>query len=116
MRPLALIGLTLALTSVADTQVASEKPTPPLKTLPAWIWLDDNPRDNQTVYFRKEFAVASPVVKATLQATCDNALTLFVDGKEVLQHGEWEAPALKDVTEAFQKSADGKHVIAVIGH
>ena len=76
--------------------------------------------DNQTIYFRKEFEVPFPVIAVTLQATCDNALTLFIDGKKVLEHGEWESPAVREMTKQFvtrsNKTGAGKHVVAVQAH
>jgi putative heme-binding domain-containing protein len=111
--------LLLTLPQAAD-KAPPKQPSFPTKISPAWIWLDDKPRDNQTVYFRKEFEVANPVAAVTLQATCDNALTLYLDGKKVLEHHEWESPVVKDVTQHFvtaaNKTGTGNHVIAVQGH
>src|SRR4029077_17411277 len=110
----------LTLPLVADDKTPPKNSALPTKASPAWIWLGDKPKDKQTVYFRKEFEVASPVAAVTLQATCDNALTLYIDGKKVLEHSEWESPAVRDVTKHFvnpsNKTGAGKHVVAVQAH
>jgi putative heme-binding domain-containing protein len=114
------LALLLALPCAADDKCPSRKPQLPAKDLPSWIWLDDKPQDDQTIYFRKEFDIPHPVTSAILQATCDNALTLFIDGQKVLEHHDWESPAVQDVTEHFitkaNKTGAGKHVIAVQAH
>src|SRR6266571_2387790 len=105
--------LLLAVPCVADERASARKPKLSTTASPAWIWLDDKPKDNQTIYCRKEFEVPFTVIAVTLQATCDNALTLFIDGKRVLEHGEWESPAVSDVTKEFvtgsNKTGAGKH-------
>ena len=58
---------------------SAEKPEAPAKGRPAWIWLSDKPKHNQTVYFRKAFEIANPINAVTLQAACaDHSLTLFL--------------------------------------
>jgi putative heme-binding domain-containing protein len=118
--PAATALILLALTCFAADKPPTKKPHLPTKTSPSWIWLDDKPRNHQTVYFRKEFEIRNPVAAVTLQATCDNALTLFLDGKKVLEHDEWESPAVRDVTDHFVSRTNptgaGKHVIAVQAH
>src|SRR5260370_21138718 len=114
------LGLLLALACAAADKTSPDKSRSSAKKSPSWIWLDDKPRDNQTVYFRKEFAIAHPVAAVKLQATCHNALTLFIDGKKVLEHSEWESPVVKDVTEHFvtsaNKTGEAKHLVAVQAH
>src|SRR5207245_7103704 len=94
-----------------------KKPVPPAMASPSWIWLDKKPKDDQTIYFRKQFDVAHPIAAVTLQAACDDVLTLFIDGKKVVEHGKWQVPAIGDVTEHFvtakSKTGQGKHVVAV---
>jgi len=122
LRPLSAIGfaLFLSLPGLADDKAPPKKPSLPTVSAPAWIWLNDKPKDKQTVYFRKEFEISSPIATVTVQAACDNSLTLYLDGKNVLEHSEWESPAIKDVTEHFvtdtNKTGKGKHVIAVKGY
>src|SRR5690242_19121354 len=58
---------------------------------PQWIWADKAGK-NQAVWFRKEFTVTQPVNAARIQATCDNQMTVYLDGQEVLAGDDWEAP------------------------
>ncbi|MFL5244583.1 MAG: c-type cytochrome [Gemmataceae bacterium] len=122
IRPVSAIGLALILflPVLGDDKSAPKMPTLPTVSAPAWIWLGDKPKDGQTVYFRKEFEITSPIASVTVHAACDNSLTLYLDGKEVLEHNEWESPAIKDVTDRFitatNKTGKGKHVVAVKGY
>jgi putative heme-binding domain-containing protein len=84
------------------------------KSAPKWIWLDKNPKDNQTVYFRKVFDAPANLTAAKIAGTCDNEMTVYLDGKEVLKSSEWETPVSKDVLDIL-KSSKGKHVLAVQG-
>ena len=79
---------------------------------PEWIWLPGEPQGNQTVYFRKTFQIDGKVGSAVLTATCDNAMTVFVNGKPVLEHDDWNVPVRADVTDQLKQ---GDNVIAVQG-
>ncbi|HKI37861.1 MAG TPA: beta-propeller fold lactonase family protein [Gemmataceae bacterium] len=92
-----------------------EEDVKPAAAAPQWIWLGPA-KENQTIYFRKEIEVKGPVSAVKLQATCDNALTLFLDGKQVAENGDWQEPVAKDLTDLFKRGGEGKHVIAVKGH
>ncbi|HEV3146696.1 MAG TPA: c-type cytochrome [Gemmataceae bacterium] len=81
------------------------------KNPPKWIWLDQT-KENQTVYFRKVFEITGNISAARLSGTCDNEMTVFLDGKEVLKSTEWETPVSKDVADVL-KASKGKHVLAV---
>jgi putative heme-binding domain-containing protein len=85
--------------------------------LPQWIWLGSKPLDNQTVYFRKEGVLKSAVASARLQGTCDNQMTVYINGQEVVSSDSWENPVSVDVTGLFKALADPKRfVIAVKAH
>ncbi len=83
---------------------------------PHWIW-HPTTTDNQWVHFRKEFEVTAPIVSAKLVATCDNQMTLSVDGKMLLQGNDWQLPLLVDLTSTLTTKKTpqgiGKHLIAV---
>jgi putative heme-binding domain-containing protein len=90
----------------------------PATAVPSWIWLDAEPRRRQTVYFRKEFEIKGTSISAArLYATCDNEMTLYINGREVLSHGTWQEPMFKDVLEYFvndkNQAGEGRHVVAV---
>lgn len=90
------------------------------KVAPSWIWLGDKARDKQTVYFRKEITLPRAVKAVKLYGTCDNQMTVYINGKEVLASDSWENPVFRDVTEHFKNPvAAGKavpNVIAVKAH
>src|SRR5204863_489478 len=52
-------------------------------------------------YFRKEIAVKYRVVSAKLYGTCDNSMTVYINGKEVISSENWEAPVFREVTSHF---------------
>jgi len=89
------------------------------KAAPRWIWMGEKATPNQDVFFRKTFALTHPVAKATLHATCDNQMTVYLNGKEVASSDTWEAPVSIDVTkivQAGEKGSPGKNVLAVKAH
>ncbi len=87
---------------------------------PQWIWASRTPQTNETVYFRKEIALKKPVAFARLSGTCDNHMTVYINGKEVLSSDNWETPATRDVTEFLRgpsaKGEEARNVIAVKAH
>jgi putative heme-binding domain-containing protein len=89
------------------------------KAAPSWIWLGEA-KPNQTVYFRKEISLDYRIVDAKLYGTCDNQMTVYINGKEVVASDNWEAPVFRDVTDAFVKPSRGgnpvRNVIAVRAH
>src|SRR5262249_20140621 len=50
-------------------------------------------------------------------ATCDDQMTVFINGKEVVSSDRWQTPVFKDVTEYFlqpgRPRGGGRHVVAV---
>jgi putative heme-binding domain-containing protein len=65
---------------------------------PEWIWLSAKPKDGETVYLRKVFTLPAEVQEAVLQVACDNHVTVFLNGEQLLQHEQWEAVARENVT------------------
>jgi putative heme-binding domain-containing protein len=108
------IFVVLALTSttlIAQRALRAQSPKAPA-TAPTlqWLWASERPRDNQTVYFRKAFAVRGKVKVAQLAATCDNRMTVYVNGEKVVTSDAWETPAIADVTGRIR---EGDNVIAI---
>ena len=114
----ATLGIALAWVAVAHSAAPKSTATPPAGDPPSWIWLE-TVKDNQTVYFRKDFEIKAGVSSAKLYATCDDDMTVFIDGKPVVEGNSWATPVFKDVTATIlegTKSGVGRHVIAVRGH
>lgn len=107
--------------AAAFTAAAQDKPKPKAKKpaaspSPSWIWLGKEAKAGQTVYFRKEVTVKG-ITTARLYATCDDQMTVFINGKEVVSSDQWQKPVFKDVTDSFLKDGrprgGGRHVVAV---
>ncbi len=105
-------GLTL-LTFWHCAAIGADAPRPE-RAKPKWVWLNQANQPAAKLYFRKEIVVRSAVAAARLYAAGDDALTVYIDGQEVLQHGDWSKPAFKDVAALFEKQTPGgRHVIGV---
>ncbi|MBI1310377.1 c-type cytochrome [bacterium] len=80
---------------------------------PSWIWINNGDEPAQKVYFRKELD-SSGVASARLIATCDDRMTVYLDGKEILSHGNWSKLAYADISKSLDlDSPQKKHVLAI---
>ena len=100
------LGMLLAFGGVT-TANAQEGATPP-----HWIWHPTGTSSNATPaesrYFRKSFFVKEPS-RLAVDATADNAFTLYLDGKPVATGTDWHT------TQGFEaKLAIGPHVLAAV--
>src|SRR5439155_13755615 len=77
---------------------------------PEWIWQSDKPKDTETVYFRKTFEVKGKLKTARFSGSCDNVMTLFINGKHIVEHSEWQQAVTENITKHL---VEGKNVIAV---
>ncbi len=66
--------------------------------------------NQQTIYLRKDFSLASPIKSAKLYTTCDNKMTLWINGKEAGTSPDWPQPITNEVTEQL---VVGNNTIAV---
>ena len=69
--------------------------------LPHWIWLPGEPTANQEMWTRTTFGVETlgEGCRAMLSGSCDNAITVHLNGVEVADWEEWWTPFRLDVTE-----------------
>lgn len=74
-----------------------------------WIW---GPNENQNYVFQKEFSVSEPVRTATLLASCDNRMTVFLNGKQVAASDNWQQAVQVDVQKHLKP---GPNVLVVEG-
>jgi putative heme-binding domain-containing protein len=89
-----------AVGQAAPEKTESEPPPPGWVTAgpaPSWIW-GDNP--NQKYVVRKTFAGGTKA--ARLKASCDNVMTIRVNGKQVLSSSEWQSPSEADIQKHIQ--------------
>ena len=83
------------------------------KAQPQWVWLQTDGQPEPRVFFRKEFETKG-VAAARLYAVCDDRMKIFVDGKQIVEHGSWEKPVFIDLTKHIDLDADDQnHVLAV---
>ena len=68
---------------------------------PEWIWHPNQgkpPGDTEVRFFRKSWVIDTLPSAAILQATADNNVTVFINGKQVANSDRWETAAVADVT------------------
>ncbi|MDG2125955.1 MAG: c-type cytochrome [Verrucomicrobiales bacterium] len=85
-----------------------------VQAAPQWLWSGklNTAKANEVVYLRKGFELGGTVKKASLFATCDNVMEVWVNGKKVAENSEWASPVKVDVQKLLK---GGKNLIAVRG-
>jgi len=96
------------------TEVAPQSPpaaNDPLRggPKPTWIWGADDGRD---YVLRQRFDGGAET--AWLQATCDNRMTVWINGKQVTQSDSWEAPVRVNVSKHLR--AGTNEITARVGN
>ena len=77
-----------------------------------WVWHQSESSDGEVVFFRKKFVVPGKVKSASIIATCDNRMQVFLNGgKPVLKSDTWESPVSADV----KSLRPGNNILAVRG-
>ncbi|MCA9202752.1 MAG: heme-binding protein, partial [Planctomycetales bacterium] len=75
----------------------------------SWIWGADA---NTNYLLRAEFQGSAKV--ARVKATCDNVMTLFINGQRVASHDNWQTPIEADVTKHLK--AGTNEVVAEVAN
>ncbi|MEO1523797.1 MAG: cytochrome C [Planctomycetota bacterium] len=102
---LMLLGSLLVSTAGAqDLKWVTSKP------LPDWTWDAAGSKNGQKIYLRKNFAITQPIKSAKVYATCDNKMTLWINGEEVGKARDWMYPLVTDVSKQL---ASSQNTIAV---
>ncbi|WP_235908860.1 c-type cytochrome [Roseiconus nitratireducens] len=78
--------------------------------VPDWIWDAEGARDNQQIFLRKTFDLPSNPKSARLYTTCDNSMTLWVNGKEIGKSRDWPYPITQDIVKQL---STGSNSVAV---
>ena len=81
----------------------------PQNTSMFWIW-SEKPVKNNKVEFEKRFDLDAHAISASLQTTCDNSATIFINNKKVGVVTDWTKPLMKDVSKFLRK---GENIIKV---
>jgi len=79
----------------------------------SWIWCSGNKDGTIDRYFRKKIEVAKMPVKARIRITCDDAYTLFVNGKEIGSGTNWQCVQEYDLGKSLLV---GSNIIAIKAH
>lgn len=79
-----------------------------------WIWSQpmNEAQANEVVHFRKPFTLNEIPSSASIYASCDNILELWINGKKVTESDEWSQPVQLKVKKFLRR---GKNIIAVRG-
>jgi hypothetical protein len=114
------LAATLLTTSALLAQNANDRiaaPPPRPDNTPKWIWSDGKPADDQALLFRKAFDLpedAEAVKGMTVHfwGSCDNVLSVNVNGHHIGFSTEWQMPMSHDITKLVKP---GRNVIAIRG-
>ncbi|MDF2441275.1 MAG: hypothetical protein JWN98_2259, partial [Abditibacteriota bacterium] len=83
-------------------------------TIPSkWIWNDAKATTavpGGRIYLRKTVEVAAKPLQAPAVISCDNACTLYVNGKKVAENEDWQKPTVVDLAPHLEV---GANVLAV---
>jgi len=80
--------------------------------VPNWMWLNRSAKPNEVAYFRKTFEIGGDIKSAALDVACDDEVTVFINGRRVLDHTTWQQGVRRNVAERL---TNGKNVIALCG-
>ena len=101
-------------TSTADAK-AADSPTDKnwilAQPTARWIW-SAGPADDQPNWFRHKFNLKFKPKTARVYTTCDNTMSLWINGTKVAASGAWENPIEQDVAKHL---VEGNNVIAIEG-
>ena len=78
-----------------------------------WIWSSAGtpaPPAGEKRTFRKKFHLDKAVERAVAVISCDNAFTLFLDGKKLISGDNWQAPTVLPIGGL----KDGDHVLLIL--
>jgi putative heme-binding domain-containing protein len=78
---------------------------------PQWLWSSPRAREGEVVALERRFDAPSQPAKATLRATADDHLRVYVNGELALSSDEWWWPGEADVTKLVRA---GENVVTAI--
>ncbi|MCY2960119.1 MAG: c-type cytochrome [Planctomycetota bacterium] len=100
---------------VEDSAVADAPPPRATKaaptTPPQWIWNSPDPGELDAVVLERRFDVPRPVARATLRASGDNRVRVFLNGELVGKHGDWSDALVVEVGPQVRR---GENVLSLI--
>jgi len=78
---------------------------------PQWVWSSPNPGASEVVVLERAFEVPRPTARATLRASADNRLRVYLNGELVGEHAEWSDALVQDVGAEVRR---GENVLTLI--
>ncbi len=78
--------------------------------LPNWVWDADGSSEGQQIFLQKTFSLDTKASSAPLYSTCDNSMTLWINGKRIGSSRDWPYPIEQDVAEHL---SPGRNTISV---
>jgi hypothetical protein len=78
-----------------------------------WIWNSATPKENESIYFRREFQLPENIASASVTIICDDSHHLFVNGENLGGAVGWNSPHSYDVLSRIKPG--GQNIIAVEG-
>ncbi len=104
-----LLGTLFCLATCTST-VAQDTKWVTADPLPAWVWDAAGGNDNQQLFMQKKFSIDRPIKSSSLYTTCDNKMTLWINGKEIAASPDWPYPITSKVTKHL---VQGENTISV---
>ncbi len=80
-------------------------------TPPQWIWSSTTPGEREVVVLQRTFDVPRPIARATLRASADNHVRVYLNGELVAAHDEWRNALVEDVGVYVHR---GENVLALV--
>lgn len=117
MRTSRVVITCLAMTFVFASTLGADDRGTTRAPKPYWIWGNAAPGASDRFHFRSTFVIDGesdrfPLKSAVLIITCDNTMTVHLNGTEVAKSKTWNQPVSLDVRKYLRP---GKNVLAVVG-
>ena len=115
--PALITVLLVAFCHVAPLAAAPPKLDPKSPPVPSWIWAERQ-ADDQTVGLRGTFELPADIKQvesALVWASCDDEMTIFVNGKQATRSTSWALPVTVDVKKHLAGGANSVAVLAKNG-
>jgi putative heme-binding domain-containing protein len=95
----------------AESALGVEVDGPGAGAPPQWIWSGPQPRDGELVAFQRRVQAPAELAAATLRATADNRLRVFVNGQLALTNDDWSRVREADLRRLLRP---GENVITAL--
>jgi putative heme-binding domain-containing protein len=73
---------------------------------PSWIWDAKGASDGQQIYLQHTFTISRDIQSALVYTTCDNSMTLWINGHEIGTSPDWPMPIREEVSTKLVKGVN----------